>query len=283
MIKMVENRFLTPAEVAEYTAGVAQTKASLSAAKMLLLGFMAGAFIAFASNGSTMAAHNLLLKPETYGMGRALTGVVFGTGLMMVVVAGAELFTGNNLMIIGVLEKKITCMAMLKNWLLVYVGNFLGSVTIAYLSVYSGLMSASANDFGAMTIRIAASKAGLNFWKAIVLGILCNILVCVAVWMSFSAKDIAGKLLACFFPIWLFVTSGFEHSIANMFYVPAGIWAASNPAWLEAAKLSESALAKLTWGNFLLNNLLPVTIGNIVGGGCLVGGVYWFCYLRKKA
>jgi len=279
----MDKMFLSPAEIAEYTSGVAVTKSNLSVLKMLLLGFLAGAFIAFASNGSTMAAHNLLFKPETYGMGRALTGVVFGTGLMMVVVAGAELFTGNNLMIIGVLEKKISWAAMLRNWGCVYVGNFIGSLVIAALSVYSGLMSASANDFGGMTIRIAASKAGLNFGKALVLGILCNILVCVAVWMSFGAKDLIGKLFACFFPIWLFVTSGFEHSIANMFYVPAGLWAKSNPAWLEAAKLSDSALANLTWGNFFINNLIPVTIGNVIGGACVVGCAYWFCYLRKKA
>ena len=280
---MAEKNFLAPAEIAEYTANVAKTKASLPAAKMLVLGFMAGAFIAFASNGSTMAAHNLLLKPETYGLGKALAGFIFTAGLMMVVVCGAELFTGNNLMIIGVLDKRITWLEMLRNWLFVYVGNLFGSMTIAALSVYSGLMNASANDFGGMTIRIAASKAGLNFCKALVLGILCNILVCVAVWMSFGAKDLIGKLFACFFPIWLFVTSGFEHSIANMFYVPAGLWAKSNPAWLEAAKLSDSALANLTWGNFFINNLIPVTIGNVIGGACVVGCAYWFCYLRKKA
>ena len=276
---MGENNFLTPAQITEYTSGVAQTKASLTVSKMLILGFMAGAFIAFAANGSTMAAHNLLFKPETYGVGRALSGAIFTAGLMMVVVAGAELFTGNTLMIIGVLAKKITWQAMFRNWGLVYIGNLIGSMVIAAFSVYSGLMSASANDFGGMTIRIAASKAGLNFGKAVVLGILCNMLVCAAVWMSFASKDIVSKLFACFFPIWLFVTSGFEHSIANMFYIPAGIWAASNPAWLEAAKLSDAALANLNWANFFLKNLLPVTIGNIIGGSLFVGVVYWFCYI----
>jgi formate/nitrite transporter len=185
-------------------------------------------------------------------------------------------------MVVGLLEKQIKLGAMLRNWGLVYTGNLLGSLLIAALAVFSGLMGASANDFGGMTIRIAASKASLGFGQAVALGVLCNMLVCGAVWMSYGAKDIGGKIFSCFFPILLFITSGFEHSVANMFYIPAGIWAASNPAWLEAAKLSESALANLTWVNFFIQNLLPVTIGNIIGGSCLIGGVYWFSYLRKE-
>jgi len=279
---MPEKQFLSPGEIAEYTVSVAQTKAASSAAKLLVLGFLAGVYIAFASNGSTMAAHNLLNNPETFGLGRALAGAIFGTGLMLVIVAGAELFTGNNLMIMGLLEKKITCKAMFRNWLIVYIGNFLGSVFIAVLVVNSGLLNSSANVFGGMTIRIAAGKTGLSFLQALYLGILCNILVCAAVWMTYGAKDIAGKLFSCFFPIWLFITSGFEHSIANMFYVPAGILAAANPNWLAAARISDGALANLTWANFFIKNLLPVTIGNAIGGVCLVGCLYWFSYLKKK-
>jgi formate/nitrite transporter len=251
--------------------------------KLLALGFMAGTFVALASNGSTMAAHNLLLRPETYGLGRTIGGAIFGAALMLVVVAGGELFTGNTLMVMGLLDKKITLGAMLRNWCLVYVGNFIGSLFIAALAVYSGSLHASANDFGGMTIRIAASKTALGFGQAVALGVLCNMLVCGGVWMAYGAKDIGGKLLACFFSIWLFATSGFEHSVANMFYIPAGIWAAADHEWLEAAKLSGSALAGLNWANFFARNLLPVTIGNIIGGSCLIGGVYWFCYMRSSA
>jgi len=279
---MSEKQFLSPGEIAEYTVSAAQTKAASSAVKLLVLGFLAGVYIAFASNGSTMAAHNLLNNPETYGLGKALAGSIFGTGLMLVIVAGAELFTGNNLMIMGVLQKKISLGAMFRNWLIVYICNFLGSFFIAVLMVNSGLFNSSANVFGGMTIRIAANKTGLTFLQALFLGILCNILVCAAVWMSYGAKDIAGKLFSCFFPIWLFITSGFEHSVANMFYVPAGILAAANPNWLAAAKISDVDLTNLSWANFIIKNLLPVTIGNTIGGGLLVGCLYWFSYLKKK-
>ena len=280
---MSDKQFLAPAEIASYVVTTACTKAASSAAKLLALGFVAGAYIALASNGSTMIAHNLLINTDSYGLGRMLAGSIFGVGLILVVAAGGELFTGNNLMVIGLLEKKITWREMLRNWLIVYTGNFLGALLIAVFVAYSGLLNASANDFGGVTIRIAASKTGLPFHQAVILGILCNMLVCLAVWMAYGAKDITGKVFACFFPIWLFVSSGFEHSIANMFYIPAGILAVADPNLLEAAKISDSALAGLTWNNFFIKNLLPVTIGNVIGGCCLIGGVYWFSYLKKTS
>lgn len=282
----MENRnYLTPAEIAEYTvqAGIGKTK--LKALNMLLLGILAGAFIAFASEGSNMAAFNLFSNPETYGLGKALAGVVFGTGLMLVLVAGGELFTGNTLILTGVLDRRIGILSMLKNWFFVYLGNFIGSLLIAYMMNESGLFHSGADGLGAITVKIAAAKTALPFMSAFYLGIMCNWLVCLAVWMSYGAKDMTGKLLAVFFPIWLFITSGFEHSIANMYYIPAGILAKANPIFAEAALnlgLSPEGLANLTWGNMVTKNLLPVTLGNIVGGTVFVAMAYWFVYLKDK-
>ena len=277
--------YLTSPEIAEATIKTAVKKAKTPVINLLFLGILAGAFIAFASEGSNMAAFNLFAKPETYGLGKALAGAIFGTGLMLVIIAGGELFTGNALMIVGVLDKKVKVIDMLKNWCVVYIGNFIGSVLIAYLMNHSGLFSSGADVLGAMTIKIAAYKVGLSFSQAFVLGLLCNWLVCLAVWMAYGAKDITGKILAIFFPIWLFVTSGFEHSIANMYYIPAGILAKSNSALVEAAKgmgVTAEKLEHLNWGSFLTSNLIPVTLGNIVGGGIFVAAVYWFVYIKRN-
>lgn len=282
---MDSKNYHTPAEIAENTVQVGIKKANTPIQHLLLLGILAGAFIAFASEGSSMAAFNLLAQNDTYGFGKALAGAIFGTGLMLVLIAGGELFTGNTLMMIATLERKITVFQLLNNWFWVYIGNFVGSVLIAYMMNVSGLFNSGANVFGGMTIKIAAYKVGLSFRQAFVLGIMCNWLVCLAVWMCYGAKDISGKILAIFFPIWLFITSGFEHSVANMYYVPAGIFAKASPELVEAARnlfVSAEKLTNLTWGNFFLHNLLPVTLGNIVGGACFVGAAYWFVYLRRR-
>jgi len=277
---MKETNYLSPAEIAAHTSSVAVKKANTSWEKLLVLGFLAGAFIAFASEGSTMAAFNLLANPATYGLGKALAGTIFGTGLMFVIIAGGELFTGNTLMVVGVLDKRITVRAMLRNWMLVYAGNFIGSIFVAWMMAYSGLFHSGADMLGGMTIRIAASKTTLDFGPALVLGLMCNWLVCLAVWMAYGAKDVTGKILAIFFAIWLFITSGFEHSVANMYYIPAGIFAKANAAYASASGLSAEALGALNGGMFLVRNLLPVTLGNMLGGGLFVGVAYWFTYLR---
>jgi len=282
---MSEQNFLTPSEIAEYTVEAGVKKTKLTAINMFILGILAGAFIAFAAEGSNMAAYNLFAKPETYGLGKVLAGAIFGTGLMMVLVAGGELFTGNTMIIAGVLDKRVTIKAMLRNWFFVYLGNFVGSVFIAYMMNKSGLYSSSAGLLGGMTIKIASYKVGLTFIQAFYLGIMCNWLVCLAVWMCYGAKDMVGKLFAVFFPIWLFITSGFEHSVANMYYIPAGIMAKGTKAWADSAAtlgVTSEKLTHLTWGSFAVNNLLPVTLGNIVGGGIFVGAVYWFVYVKKK-
>ena len=278
---MENKKYLTPAEIAANTVQVAKNKINLSIDRQLLLGILAGAFIAFASQGSNMAAFNLLAKPETFGLGKTLAGAIFGTGLMLVILAGGELFTGNTLISMGVLEGDISLSKMLRNWLFVYLGNFIGSLIIAYMMIQSGLFNSGGNMLGGVTIKIASYKVGLPFMSAFYLGIMCNWLVCLAVWMAYGAKDMVGKIFAIFFPIWLFITSGFEHSIANMYYIPAGIMAKVNPEWVAASTLDAAKLNALNWGSFLMKNLIPVTLGNIVGGVLFVGGIYWFVYLKK--
>lgn len=273
---------MTPKEIVTATIETGIKKVKTKPLNQFILGILAGAFIAFASEGSNMAAFNLFAKPETYGLGKALAGVVFATGLMLVIIAGGELFTGNTLITIGVLEKKIKLKDMLSNWFFVYLGNFVGALFIAYMMNMSGLFNSGDNMLGGITLKIAAYKTHLTFSQAFYLGIMCNWLVCIAVWMSYGAKDIIGKCFAIFFPISLFITSGFEHSIANMYYIPAGILAKSNASWVEASGLTAEKLAHLNWNTFITKNLVPVTIGNIVGGVILVAGVYWFTYYKNS-
>jgi formate transporter len=282
---MKEKSFSLPSEIMDFVITTSEKKASLSKVNMVLLGILAGVFIAFASEGSNMAAFNLFASPETYGLGKAMAGAIFGTGLMLVLIAGGELFTGNTMMVAGVIENKIKLLSMLKNWLLVYLGNFIGAILIVLMMDQSGLFHSGANVLGAVTIKIAAYKVELTFIQAFVLGIMCNWLVCLAVWMSYGAQDITGKILAIFFPIWLFITSGFEHCVANMYYIPAGIIAKSDPALVKAALdlgLKSEALNNLNWSSFAINNLVPVTLGNIVGGSICVAMIYWIAYKRKS-
>ena len=279
---MASKQFLSSAEICAATVEIGVAKATSPLLKTLILSILAGAFIAFAAEGSNMAAFNLLARPETYGLGKALAGVVFPTGLMLVIIAGGELFTGNTLMLMGLPKKHITLHQIVKNWFIVYFGNLLGSLLIAHMMVSSGLFSQGASLLGGMTIKIAAGKTALPFLSAFYLGVMCNWLVCLAVWMSYGAYDISGKCFAIFFPIFLFITSGFEHSVANMYYIPAGILAKENTLWATASGLSTEALDALTWHSFFFQNLVPVTLGNIVGGGLLVGIAYFWAYSLKK-
>ncbi|MVX62758.1 formate/nitrite transporter family protein [Clostridium chromiireducens] len=282
---MNTKNYLTPLEITEETIQTGIKKSKMTIINMLILGFLAGAFIAFAAEGSNMASFNLLAKAETYGLGKVLAGAVFGTGLMLVLIAGGELFTGNTMMIAGVLDKKVSIKAMLKNWFYVYVGNFIGSVFIAYMMNKSGLFNSGDSMLGAVTMKIAAYKVGLTFTQGLFLGIMCNWLVCLAVWMAYGAKDMTGKILAIFFPIWLFITSGFEHCVANMYYIPAGILAKNSKALTDAALVlgvTPEKLEHLNWETFFIKNLIPVTLGNIIGGGILVGVVYWYVYIKSS-
>lgn len=277
----MQSNFLSPAEVAELVVGVGQRKAEMSVTNQLILSVMAGAFIAFGAAGSCVAVHTV----ESAGVAKALAGALFAAGLIMVVVAGGELFTGNSLMLMALAEGRISPWQLLRSWLVVYAGNFAGALLTAGLVCLSGQWGMSGGLLGVSVIKTAVGKTALSFRNAFFLGVLCNWLVCLAVWMSFAARDIAGKVLVIFFPIWLFVTSGFEHSVANMYYIPAGILAAAEPALAGRAAsvgLSPEALANLNWGAMLQANLLPVTLGNVVGGGVLVALAYWFVYRRDK-
>ena len=273
--------FFSPQEIAENYIEIGAKKARLAAPPLFVLAILAGAFIAFASEGSNAAIHTI----ESVGLGKALAGMLFSTGLMLVLVAGGELFTGNCLILISCIQGRASWRALFRNWFIVYLGNFVGSILLAWLIFQSGQLNFSSGMLGAFTIKTAAYKTGLTFTNAFVMGILCNWLVCLAAWMSFGAKDIAGKLLAIFFPIWLFITSGFEHSVANMYYIPAGIMAKSNPEWVKSAIALGSTPDKieaLNWSSFFMNNLFPVTLGNIVGGCLFVACAYWFSYLREN-
>lgn len=278
---MTEKLYCEPDEILEVTIQKGIKKVSAPICKQLLLAVLAGAFIAFASEASNMAAFGLLFEPSTYGLGKCTAGLIFPVGLMLVLVAGGELFTGNTLIFAAVLEKKIKPRLMFKNWFFVYTGNFIGSVLLAFLIFYSGQLKSGNDMLGGLTIKIAYGKISLSFINALFLGIMCNWLVCLAVWMTYGAKDMTGKLFATFFPIWLFITSGFEHSVANMYYIPAGILAKTNAAFVSASHISPAELTKLNWFTFAVNNLIPVTIGNIIGGAFFVAGIYWLAYRKK--
>ena len=249
---------------------------------LVILSLLAGIFIAFAAQGSTMAAHNLLANPGTSGLARILVGAIFTTGLMLVIFTGAEMFTGNSMIVTAVLDRRVTVKQMLFNWLVVYVGNFIGGVFIAWMIAESGQFNASEGLLGGVTIQIAASKVAIPFHRAFILGIMCNWLVCLAILSSFASRGPEGKVLIIFFVISLFVISAFEHSVANMYYISAGIFAKQNPQWVAMSNISAEQLAALNWGNFLVRNLIPVTLGNIVGGGFMVWTLFWLALRKKK-
>ena len=275
------NNFLTPSEIAEFTVNAGVKKANLSVMNQFILGILAGAFIAFGAQAANMATHTI----ADVSIGKLIAGLIFPVGLMFVLMAGAELFTGNCLMIMALAERKINLIQLLRSWIIVYLGNLAGGILIAFLISWSGQLNYTGGLLGGFTIKAAAGKVNLSFMNAFVLGILCNIIVCLSVWMSFGAKDGISKIFCAFFPIWLFVASGFEHSVANMYYIPAGIIAKCNPLYVSKALeagASQSAIDSLNWCLMFTNNLLPVTLGNIIGGSCFVGISYWFAYLRGK-
>ena len=268
----------SPKEIAENYLKIAKSKAELSFLKTLLLAVLAGLFIAFAGVASSAAAVTI----ENPSIAKLVSACVFPAGLSMVVIAGSELFTGNNLLIIGVLQKEIKLRQMIRNLIIVYIGNFIGSVITAAIVFFGGTYSSFGNQLAVSAIKTAVSKSSLDFGKAIILGIACNFLVCIAVWMSFAAKTAGGKIACVFFPIMAFVVSGFEHSVANMYYLAAGLLAKTDSVYLSAAANAGVNAENLTAVRALVNNLLPVTIGNMIGGMVLVGVFYWFIYLKNK-
>lgn len=273
---------LSPPETLQAAIQAAVGKANSSFGKLVVLGILAGAFIAFGAEGSNMAAFNLLSDPSTYGLGRLIAGMIFSCGLMLVILAGGELFTGDMLMVTALLDRKIRFAQFLKVICVAYVANMVGGILIAVLIYDSGLLASGGGLLGGLTIKIAAGKATLPFMRALILGILCNWLVCLAVWLAFGADSTIGKIFGIFFPITLFVTSGFEHSVANMYYIPAGILAKSNPDFVAMSGLTEEALDALNWQGFFVTNLIPVTLGNMIGGILFVAMAYYFAYAPKE-
>lgn len=257
----------SPLEVAKNFVEIGYHKVKLSAWKMIILGFFAGMFIGFAGIAATTAA----VTVDNPSVGRLLSACVFPAGMAMVLVAGSELFTGNNLIIISVLQKQVTFLQMLKNWFFVYIGNFLGAAFVAIMVVYSHLPALYEEHLAIKMVALANLRVEQTFSEAFIRGILCNILVCIAVWAAFAAKKVSGKLMMSFWPVMIFVLCGFEHCIADIYFCVAGIFT-SHVYDLEASNL--------TWGSFFVDNLLPVTLGNIIGGSFIVGFGYWVVYLQ---
>jgi formate/nitrite transporter len=266
-----------PKTIAETVAQtVSVGKATSPWLTVLVLGILAGAYIGFGGLLSTTVTFDLAAKLGV-GFTKFMGGAVFSVGLMLVVIAGAELFTGNNLMVTSTLAREITFGIMLRRWALVYVANFIGSVILAALFYLSGLWKTGGGALGASAVQIAYAKVGLGFGEALFRGIGCNWLVCLAVWMALAARQTVGKIFAIFFPIMAFVAIGFEHCIANMYFIPTGIFLR---AWAGIPAPEGINPDVLSWGSFTVRNLIPVTIGNLIGGGLFVGMSYWGAYLR---
>lgn len=273
--------FQTITEVIEQNIQNGIKKTNLTTKKLILLGIAAGFFIGIGAEASSLAMHGI----SNVGLARTVAGAVFPIGLMLIVLLGGELFTGNCLISMAVYDKKAKLKGMIRNLTIVYISNFIGAALMAWMINNCGQLNFSDGGAGAFTIKVALGKVGIDPMQAIVSGILCNVLVCLAIFMAATAKDVAGKCIAIFFPIFVFVISGFEHCVANMYYIPAGIFAAQNP--LYAAKATElygitaEQLSGLNFGT-MFSNLIPVTIGNIIGGMVFVGLLYWYLYRKKE-
>lgn len=274
--------FNTISEVMEQYSVNTGKKAQYKFGELFARAILAGAMIAFGAEASNVAAHGI----ADVGLARTVAGAVFPIGLMMVILMGVELFTGDCMLVIGVAEKIISVKKLILMLITIWIGNFAGGALIATLTYFSGQYNYSGGGLGAYTIKVAVGKTGLSFGTAFVSGILCNILVCAAVLMAMCAADVAGKLFASFFIIFAFVISGFEHCVANMYYITAGLICKMNPGYMNVAAekygLSAEQLGSLNIKSFLVNNLLPVTLGNIVGGALLVGLPLYYINVGRK-
>lgn len=293
--------FLTPAEISVATANAGKAKCEMPILKMLLMGILAGAYIGFGANLATKIGS---MESAGTASGQFLFGAVFSVGLMLVVIAGSELFTGNCMFCpIAVFNGQASWGGLAKNWVVVFIANFIGSVLLVYIIFYGGFWADATtvtglSAQGVKALVIAKGKLSVTWSQAFFRGICCNWLVCLAVWLAFAAKDITGKIFGIFFPIMAFVSSGFEHSVANMFFIPMGISIAqATPGAVAAATTLNKAgevvplfktlvtpdavTSFFTYGNFINANLIPVTLGNIVGGAIFVAGFYWFVFLKK--
>jgi len=258
-------------------------RASISLTTLLVLSVMAGAFVSFGAVFATTVSAGAADLP--YGIVRLLVGLVFSAGLIMVIIGGAELFTGNNLLVMAWASKKVTTRAVLLNWVLSFAGNFVGAIVTAVLMFYTTQYTFGGGSVGLAALNIANAKTSLAFIPALTLGIMCNALVCVAVWMCFSARTNIDRVVTVIPPIAAFAAAGFEHSIANIYFIPMGLFikAGAPDSFWKAIGKTAADYPELTWSNFLVGNLIPVTIGNVIGGSLMVAAVYWFVYLRKES
>ncbi len=274
--------YLAPAQLAARLVEWGAEKKGISGVRLVLLGFLAGVYIGFAAHLATVVGTGNF---AWIGLQKFFVGAVFSVGLMLVVIPGSELWTGNTMMTAAWLEKRLTLVDVLRNWCFVYLGNLFGSVFLAWMIVsQTGLLDGA---FGGTALQIASNKVSevfatnahgsAYFFRAIA----CNWLVCLAVLLAMAAKDITGKVLGIFFPIMAFVAAGFEHVVANMYFIPAGIFAKALPAARNASGLDTALLDQLNWWTLWQNNLLVVTLGNLVGGGFFVAAAYWWLYVKR--
>lgn len=285
---------LLPPEMAARAEFLGMRKAEMPFFRMFMLAVLAGAFIALGAifattigaGGMAVMASDGSLAFNTalpFGVTRLLMGLVFSLGLILVVVGGAELFTGNNLIVMAWASGKVTGKALLRNWIIVYLGNFVGAMGTVVLMFLSRQYTFGANAVGISALRIGVAKVDFTFLQAVALGILCNALVCMAVWLTYSARSTVDKILAIIFPITAFVAAGFEHSVANMYFVPYALLIKDfDPSFVATVSAQVPGLGLLSWQSFFVRNLLPVTLGNIIGGAVLVALAYWAIYLRPE-
>jgi formate/nitrite transporter len=271
---------LLPPAMARRAEEIGVAKVAMAPTRLLALAVLAGAFIALGGAFATTAAAGA--GPAPWGGVRVVVGAAFSLGLILVLVGGAELFTGNNLIVMAWASGRIGAAALLRNWAIVFAGNALGAIATAAVVCAAGVHRFDGGAWGVTAISTASSKLALGFVQAVALGLLCNALVCLAVWLTFSARTTTDRILAIVPPISAFVAIGFEHSIANLFFVPLAIFVAGfDPAFVAAGGIAAPANS-LTWSRFVLRNLVPVTLGNVIGGSLLVGAVYWFVYLQPR-
>lgn len=246
--------------------------------RMFLLAVLAGFFIAMGGAVTNTAAHTI----SNVGLARVASGLLFPFGLAMVVLTGAELFTGNTLLVMPLLSRQASLRGVLRNWCVVYLGNAVGAMLTAAGCAFGGQLNYSGGQLAVFSMKLAAGKCAMPFGNAVILGILCNLLVTTGVLLSLSAKDLTGRVVGAYLPVAFFVICGFEHCVANLFYIPVGLLAKAVPRYAALVAEAGVDLSALTWGSFLVNNLLPVTVGNLIGGVGL-GSLFWYCHKRKTS
>lgn len=269
---------LNPTEIIQYYAEAGKTKSERPVGRIFLLAILAGLLIAFGGATTNTGVHSI----HNVSAARIICGLLFPFGLGMVMLLGAELFTGNCMIPISILEKKTTLGKMLRNWIVVYLGNFAGALLLAAGCAYFGQMNYSGGALAVYTVKVAVGKCSLPFLEGIVLGFFCNVLVCAAVLCSISAKDTGGRIFGGYIGVAFFVICGFEHCVANMYYIPAAIFAMSVPKYAQLVAEAGIDTSMLTWSNLFARNLLPVTIGNILGGVTLAVAL-WAAHLRATS